>query len=51
MNPIIKIRSIYYCLINFLDTSSSKNSDISLTEEFEVIFHHFVQKVEARGLR
>ena len=50
MNPMIIISSTCYCLINFFETSSSKNSDISLTDELYVIFHHFAQKVEAKGL-
>lgn len=35
--------------MSFFDTSSSKKSDISLTEDACVIFHHFEQNVEARG--
>lgn len=50
INPIMMIKMTCYCQISFLETSSSKNKDISLTEELLVIFHHFEQKLEARGL-
>jgi len=50
MKPMMMMSSTCCCLISFLDTSSSKNRDISLTDELEVIFHHFAQKFEAKGL-